>query len=407
LKSEELVRLPDQSPDTPANTAETIGARTVGIVFYPDYQAAVVDSGASGGYTIVDLTRLSEWRLRLVAAASSAAEFEDSFGSLRVKRVTARTEPAAKVVIGYVKMVLSSNAVAGASVMNDQGKIVATTLPNGAFKLPTDTWPARLKVEHPDFLPSGQTLVSGDPRQRGQVSIVLARVKPRFGDIIAVIPVYPDSIGFLGTKLHLLWPQGGGTNWESHLQPLDTESGKTLPPLCRFQSQGHVLSAFAGCGDRLLATMTYPGRIYELDIRSGTGSLLLEPRTKDGRRIDWPRACAFDGERFWFVEEDPVAPHYALHALNPHSLQIEHSLDDTATKLHAIAWDPDRRQFWGSNRNGQVYAVNRDQAIASGKVTPIPNSMFKGRFSSLACGRGFLWGVDDDLRRICQIQITD
>jgi hypothetical protein len=70
-----------------------------------------------------------------------------------------------------------------------------------------------------------------------------------------------------------------------------------------------------------------------------------------------------------------------------------------------LAWDGE--QFWLSSDEGRVYAVNRDFALRQGTVESAVGPQFSGKYSAIAFGQGFLWGLEKDRRRICKIKLRD
>lgn len=56
---------------------------------------------------------------------------------------------------------------------------------------------------------------------------------------------------------------------------------------------------------------------------------------------------------------------------------------------------------------GRVYAIDCDAALSASTVEAGIWREFKGNYTRLAFGQGYLWGLDQEKRRICKIKITD
>lgn len=420
------------------NKGFAYGPRTVRIHLLPDFKAAVVypDARDLSKYEIALLGDLPQWRLRMFSWAYSSNGQEEGEANLTIKRVETRAIRHSNLVVGFVVGLPDRRPVAGAEVLSETGRKMAETRSNGGFLFPGPLGPISLRVHHPDYHPSEPLPIPGDPLSRGTPKIALQKREEKFGDVLQVIRHEdPGALGFLGTDLFLIgmhYPNA--THCETLMKPVDIAASCVLAPEWRFSAGDHILSSFSQCGDLILGTQVHPGAIFELDRTDKTARRLVRPTTASGRHIDWPAACAFDGQDLWILEADFYAKAFGLHqfdggklkaesarlpwpnsnAVAPQTLTAKCFLPIEERWLTGLAWDAEAQAFWISvgagappDVEGRVYLVSREAALRERRLEPARVRSFSGRYERLAWSPGSLWGTETTSKQICRIKITD
>ncbi|HEY5912287.1 MAG TPA: protein kinase [Verrucomicrobiae bacterium] len=413
-----LLSMPPLGESGPPDVAVPLSHTRVRVDLLPRHRAAIVypDASVPEKYEIADLTSLQAWHLRLLADVYSSLGWERSFADLRLRKIEVKARPPGEVVIGSVVIERTGQPLPEASVMAIAGHRemrLATTRENGAFKLIPDAWPVRLQVRHEDFLPSDAQTISRDDVRAGPVTFKLRKRIVGFGDVVEVISLADASeiaFGFVTSGLWVMDHAGPSDSRIMLLRQFDLRTRNLSQPVARFLLRDELqgFSALASCQDRLLLTSVHPGAVYELHPSKATYSLLGQPKTTEGRHINRPTHCAFDGQLLWLLENDPASTNYGLHALDLSSLTARLSLPTRDTGLSGLAWDPDRQQFWVATTagGGRVYAVDREVAIREGRLEPGRGREFKGNYRALAYGDGHLWALPHG-NRVWKIKLAD
>ena len=231
----------------------------VRVDLFPRCQAAVVypDAAIQEQFEILDLARLSTWRLRFYTVATTSAGFGQSACGFGIRKFAITKDVDPRTVLGSALDAISKRPVADAIIKDETGARLAQTLTSGAFKLAAKPGPMRIRAHHEDFSPSEEKLILGNGVERGSVNILLHRLSFGFGDVVETIP-YPEhaalrSIGFWNTKLWALAFVDRGFA----LLPVDLTSKQVLPSGIRLSMP--ELHAFAECQDRLVGIRAWHG----------------------------------------------------------------------------------------------------------------------------------------------------
>ncbi|MCL4790187.1 MAG: hypothetical protein KJ070_25970 [Verrucomicrobia bacterium] len=371
-------------------------------------QAAIVyrDTNRLDEFDVVDLREFGRWGLRLFAFARTSRGLPSGEADFRIKEAVIFTRPGAEPVVGRIVETPSEVPVADAVVKNPRGRTLAKTRENGAFAVRVGKRDSPLAVEKPNYFVEAPLANPVEPFS----TVRLRNLNPGPGAMIEAIPygnLFVANIGFRGDALMVL-VHDSDTNCS--LRPLDLITRTVAPDLANFleleTGKDGLLSGFAECGDRLIGIKHWQGAVF--DLTSGSPQWLTAITNHDGSPLSYPQGCTFDGEYLWFVENDVTNQRFGLCAFDLGRMSLWRRFTSLDRSISGLAWDSGRKQFWVSNTKGRVYGVSRQNLLRLGTVEMAQEGgSFAGSYTRLAWGLGYLWGLDQQNRRICKIKITD
>ena len=109
------------------------------------------------------------------------------------------------------------------------------------------------------------------------------------------------------------------------------------------------------------------------------------------------RDLACDGERVWAACADGTL--YGMSA----SGVVEQTLGGLVPDAWGLTWDGEH--LWASSLSGKVFEVDPSLASTKGSLEAGTRREFPGTYTHLAFANGYLWGLDKQMKRVCQIQI--
>ncbi len=244
-----------------------------------------------------------------------------------------------------------------------------------------------------------QVLISNKPKDK---------MKPELGDVVDVVnygALEVTSIGFRGEILTLLVQD---SDTACRLVPVELSAGRVAPAV---PSEGkpefsadRLIQDFVQCDSQLVGVRGWPGVL--LDLTSTPPGLPLELKhPSNGRTINCPNGATFDGSLLWFIESDYSNKRFGLPAVDLKRGAITKSLTSNDTRMKGLAWGG--RLLWISSAEGRVYAIDPNVAERRGTVEAGFVRDFRGNYTRLAYGQGWLWGLEPEKHRICKIKITD
>ncbi|MGO8928166.1 MAG: serine/threonine-protein kinase [Limisphaerales bacterium] len=377
----------------------------------PTCQAAVVypDTTRLEEFDIVDLHALPVWRLRLLCHAVTARSFPGAKVDFRIRKVLVFGNPKRDDVVGRVLAQPSKWPVADALIKDRLGRPLAKTSAHGAFVVPRSHATTSLTIEKKGYSPSDARLLAATAIRR-VLTVRLRKVTQEFGDVVDTINyrgLEATSIGFRGDILTLLVRD---SNTACRLLPVELAPRSAAPVVrgglkLEFPTN-QVISDFVECGSRLVGIRRWPGVL--IDLNSAPPRLVLELKhaRDDGEStVTCPYGATFDGSSLWFLESDATNQRFGLHAVDLQRQAITKFLPSIDKHIQGLAWDG--RFFWISNAKGRVYAIERDVAVSRGTVETGIGPEFRGNYTRLAFGQGYLWGLEPEKHRICKMKITD
>lgn len=348
------------------------------------------------GFTNIDLSSLSAWRLRFYASAGTSAGLADEgLASIRLFPITARTIEAKSGVAGRVIDKVTNRGLENVLVETEPGNTTMTGR-DGCFLLASPPGAYSLRAELSDFVQndSARARVSIEPAKRHLIELPMTRVKFNYGDVLSSIAL--DKFDILSfalapDQIYLTAMESGGTPAFYRLS-FDRREPVKIGPL----SIGRGLT----CAD---------ARFYAIEAWDKKGFYEIaengEPTLLHRLNIDWPESLAYDGRLFWFLEANGLENHYGLRALDPESGREVARLTMQDKDACGLAWGDGR--FWISSRAGHVAEIDIERAKEMGTVEAGILHKFPGEYSRLSFANGFLWGWDPKAKRLCKINLRD
>ena len=349
----------------------------------------------SQGVEILDLSQLDKWLLRFYVSATSSGNLPADEVTLDVDGVRVSCLRGESGLVGRVIDSVTNRGVGNIDLQIGSDKQTVSTNANGYFFFKTSPGEARVRVPSHEYAQITDGNVRIEQDSLAWLRIDVQRTFTGYGDVEMAIPFQHDYVNGLAVENECLYVSAPekGRNTRNGLYRIRTDgSSKT-----RVASLPTAFS-LAMMDDRLLGVAWWPGRIYE--IAHGGKATQIERL-----QMDWPRGMAFDGTRMWIVEKPEMGEHF-VHAINGVSWKSEAKLAAPEPLAGAIAAAPDHR-IWVCARSGKVYELD-----ASGRTVPsdlaFPKTpSFSGHYDQLSFGEGALWGVDNQAKRLCRINVSD
>ena len=210
--------------------------------------------------------------------------------------------------------------------------------------------------------------------------------------MVAAIPYEGYGIGGIAVdsgKLYFTRNGGPGARFAAALA-LDGSPSEWKVPI---RDSGTGLEVIDG---ELFLLDHWPGRISRIQPDGGLQIVIRLP-------CRWPRDLALDGETLWFLECSDMENRYGLCALDLTTQEVAVRLSAKVQKLGGVAFGKGR--LWVSTRTGTVHEIDpqrarKEEALESGIVRSFP-----GTYEKLAFDGDDLWGLDQEMNRVCRIRV--
>lgn len=346
----------------------------------------------SEGLDVVDLSHLDKWLLRFYVTAGTSAGLPPDKVSLTIDRIRVSKLQGESAVVGRVVNAVTNRGVGGIDVDIGPGKHLVTTNANGYYFTKSSAGETEARIESKQYHQVADCRVLIDPGAITKLDIGVRQETVNYGDVISSIPFEHDRAQGLAVVDN--WAYIAAVNepedlslYRIDLVSLSEKRRASMSPVC----------SLASVGERLLAASQWPGRVYEI--------LPNDTLTIVGRLpMDWPRGMAFDGKRVWLIETPQKGSH-AVHVVNRDSWSIEATVASPEYLTGAIAAAPDMR-IWVACKSGGVFELD-GSVVKSGVPLEFPaEPRFAGNYDHLSFCDGVLWGIDNEAKRLCKINLS-
>ena len=372
-----------------------------------------------------DLLKLKQWRLRFLLKAETSSGFAPATNVvMTVDRVHIRRLPATTGIIGVITDWGSGKAIEGAKISWGPAGQRTSSLPSGAFWLATGPGRLRLRVEREEYQPLEQSEVEVEPGKYAPLRLEMEKRREALevGDVVEVIRMpgrWVAGMDALNNQLSIVASHQDRNMSLLRLdlvtrgEQLQVDFGEPNGFPGTNANENLEFSGLAWCGEDLIATLAWAGRICRLNGKKCELLRLFRAEDQDFRglvdrespdhSLRYPRDPAWDGRRLWFVERDEqIGGRYGLWAFNLQTRKLIAYLRSSDKGITGLAWGKDT--LWVSSRRGRVYQLDPELALRGKSLDAGRGREFEGRYLHLTFSGGFLWGWDDQRQCLCQIK---
>jgi serine/threonine protein kinase len=342
---------------------------------------------------ILDIKNLSKWILRFHIQAHTSAGYSPDDVNMRLYKVEAWDITPVPCVMGSLIDSISNRPIAEASIFTMDKQSTVRSSRQGCFVLPVKSKIITLEVSSPNYQPVHQPLEIDEKKTSILFHQFLMEKKTfNYGDVIYSIPFLYQrihSFTFKNDKIVFCYTDGE----ENILSQMDLaeESSSNIGRL-------NIHSSLEYVGNQLYATSRW----------DTSGLYLIDPPTTPKRLHDlpgkWLWGLAYDGKQFWLVENDEIDNRFGVFAIDEKSGQEMHHFVTTDLGICAIAYG--KNHLWIASRSGCVYEVDPVIAGNTGRMETAIINKFKGYYSYLSFNDPYLWGLDNDAKRLCKIKVA-
>lgn len=365
-------------------------------VFLSRSQSLAVLETLSGEFDVADLSTLDKWLLRFYVSAGTSGDLPAASASLKLDSVRVSKLQEEAALLGRVMDRVANRGVEGVDLEIGGDRQLVTTNANGYFFAKTAPGTTSVRIQS-----DGYSQLSGSDAEvkRGTIASMEVCVKDtdiQYGDVVGSIPFEHDTVRSLVVEREWLWIDVG-----------DSSSGDAFYRI-RFDDQKATrvnsspgMWGMSAAGNRLFGVANWPGRVFEISAEGQATEIHRFPTNS----LAWPFGIAFDGRHVWLVAL-PEQGDDCVHVIDPGSWATVASITSRDPLTGAIAAAPDGR-IWVCRESGGVYELDGRQLLRQPNTEFPATTAFSGKYKALGYGDGELWGVDNEARRLCKINIGE
>ncbi len=356
----------------------------------------ILIQSSNGQTCFIDQPTWQNQKLRFYVSAGTSAGFPPDEVQLRLYRVDVGMTYPPCGILAKVFNVLTNRPIKHAKVFTTDEKQVATTDGQGICILALPAGQHDLRAIADGYSQVTTSIVANiKDGKMIPMNILMRKDIVEYGDALWSIPFgYKAILGIAvsNKRLYFVAIENETSTALYHMEQngLAVTRISSLPIGCGI--------AFAG--KELYGIDQWPGRLLKIS---------LNGQSKMAHRLstDWPSGLAFDGKRLWFLETDDMGNHFAAHTIDPNSGMQTTFFVSTDIHVRGIAAETKKSggRIWISSMNGIVYEIDPTLARKTGKMESGILRSFSGWFDKLTYHNGYLWGVDNEAKRICRIFI--
>lgn len=373
------------------------------IEFSTSSNLAVVQTttGDTSTRRVIDLSRLTAWKIRFYVSAHTSAGFPAGNASMMIAPIKVSNREDSAAVLGRVVDAASRQPVPNAVIRSDDGRFSTNSDEQGYFRLEVKSGQYRIRVEA-DTYESGFAKVDIGHGIETRSDFSLAKQNAGFGFVVESISfdnwhTSISAIAVVDNTVYYTARDGKKAFLYSVTQ------GQTNPTrIVELSANGQPLKllGLAICNGDWIGIEQFPGRLYRIDHRTGL------QQVGQIEKLAWPTGLCFDGEQLWFIESDMNANRFGIRALDRATLKPTVALiasDDK--KIEGLAWGDGH--LWISSGSGAVYKVDVTKARTAKTLTAGVEKTFAGKYGHLYYNDSFLWAVDNQNRQIVRIKVAE
>ena len=369
-----------------------LGSCAVRVEISESSRLALVEvSRLDRGVRTLNLAPTGPWHIRFFSFAHSSQGFRPGRARLRIEEVRVAPIPRQSGVLGHIVDAVSLRGIRNAVIRDSHGREVARTHRDGSFRAELPAGTHILNIDQTGYAATHTAPVVVTAGHRARVTATMTRDSYVLGDVLAAIDCEGRGVSAIEATDDALYlaaqdPERGPVIFRTSLDGTDWQLVAAIEPV----------SGMAAVDGILYASSVWPGQIRRIN-PDGPDPILAELSP-----LEWPYDLTFDGERFWFVERSIDLNRRALYAYDLQHGTVSAPIHSSDSTIRGLAWDGQR--LWVACSAGYVVAVDPEAAAAGGSLRAGEVARFEGHYVSLAYADGFLYGLDQELQRICKIK---